>query len=319
MLLDPARQATNQEFYSQLFSDDSRMQKNAADSLDIFIRTKMREEGFQRKIMNARQVTPSELTRAYDTDKPCVIIDKEPNMPPAVSLPFGVQSQATYIRGPRFRVLFDRIFTRKFRKDVAELSTWQMDIRQVVSDNAVKDMLYEEDVKFMAVVEALVGSSYNSAGTSADQWRGISGGVSRDSINEALKIIPQQVGHFETAVCLVNNILIKDVQKWGREEIGGNMAEEILTQGWGERSMLGVRWVVSIKRELPNATATAYPSLSDNDMYLFAEPKALGVMLLFEDSTMVIDRKGPMLEFWGYESIGSTIANSTSVAKATFL
>ena len=64
-----------------------------------------------------------------------------------------------YIRGPRYLVMMDRIVTPRFTKDVDELRTWIMDIRQVLSDNAIKDMLAEEDGKFITAVNtALVAA-----------------------------------------------------------------------------------------------------------------------------------------------------------------
>ena len=45
--------------------------------------------------------------------------------------PFATLPTNVYIRGPRYRVMFDRIVTPRFKKDVEELRTWVMDIRQL--------------------------------------------------------------------------------------------------------------------------------------------------------------------------------------------
>ena len=106
----------------------------------------------------AAQITNDELDRQVDTDKPVKVVDKEPDSPAAVSVPFATLPTNIYIKGPRYRVLFDRILTPRFTKDVDELRTWIMDIRQVLSDNAIKDMLAEEDSKFLSAVNTgLVG------------------------------------------------------------------------------------------------------------------------------------------------------------------
>ena len=57
-----------------------------------------------------------------------------PAVPPVPSL-----STNPYIRGPRYRVMFDRTLAAKYTKDSDERRTWSMDIRQVLADNYKKD------------------------------------------------------------------------------------------------------------------------------------------------------------------------------------
>ena len=40
----------------------------------------------------------------------------------------------------RFRMRFDRIVTPRFTKDVGDLQVMRMDIRQILADNAIKDL-----------------------------------------------------------------------------------------------------------------------------------------------------------------------------------
>ena len=237
------------------------------------------------------------------------MLDKEPNSPAAASIPYATQPFARYIRAPRFRVMFDRIVTPKFMKDVDELRTYDMDVRQILSDNAVKDMLAEEDGKAIATVNTLLGTiDVAVAETGVAQYQTIAGGISRDSVNDALKILPGTPAHLETATVLVNNITIKDVQKWGYDEIGGDLSEEILRQGFAERNLLNCRWIVTIKTRL----------VVNNEMYFFAEPKFLGKFFVLSDTTMHIKREAFMLEFFAYESIGSAIGNIAGLGRALF-
>ena len=43
------------------------------------------------------------------------------------------------------RRVWHKLMTRRFTKDVDELRTWKMDIRAVLSDNAIKDMMDEDE------------------------------------------------------------------------------------------------------------------------------------------------------------------------------
>lgn len=311
MITDPTSRITSEQFWDHISSDNPAIVKCAEDAVNAFIRVKMREDGFWRKILPPIPISNDDLDRQVDTDKPTIVLDKEPNSPAAASVPYATQPFARYIRAPRYRVMFDRIVTPKFMKDVGELRTYDMDIRQILSDNAVKDMLAEEDGKAIATINTLLGATPDVAvpETGVAQYQTISGGISRDSINDALKILPSTPAHLETATVLVNNITIKDVQKWGYDETGGELSEEILRQGFAERNLLNCRWIVTIKTRL----------VVDNEMYFFAQPKFMGKFFVLEDTTMHIKREAFMLEFFAYESIGSAIANVAAIGRAVFV
>jgi hypothetical protein len=57
--------------------------------------------------------------------------------PAAITIPFDRLPTDLYIRGPRYPVQMDRIVTPRFARDVDEMQTWSMDIREVLSQNAV--------------------------------------------------------------------------------------------------------------------------------------------------------------------------------------
>jgi len=299
----------NNAFVDQLTNDDNSIVKQAQNAVNDFIRTKMREDGFLRRIIPPVQITNDELDRQVDTDKPVKIVDKEPESPAAVTVPFATLPRGKYIRGPRFRVMFSRIQTPKFIKDIDELRTWDMDIRQVLSDNAIKDMLAEEDGTFISEVNALlVGADLVVPATGVAQWQTIAGGITRDTINDGLKILPSTPNHLEAATMLINNVTAKEFQKWTRDEVGGDLAQDIVENGFMERQWFGVRVLITIKRDL----------VPDNTAFMFAEPKFFGKFFVLEDTTMYIDRKAFMLEFFAWETIGCSIANVAAVGRADF-
>jgi hypothetical protein len=307
MMLNEVR-ARNEVVLDQ-FTGSPEMVKSAQDTVTEFTRLKMREDGFWRKILPPINVSNDDLDRQVDTDLPTVVVDMEVDSPAAASIPYGQLPFNEYISGKRYRIMFDRIVTPRFTKDVDELRTYDMDIRQVLSDNAIKDMLAEEDGKAIAAIDTLlIGVNQVQPLTGVAQWIDLSGGVTRDNFAEALKTMPSTPMHLETATCLVNNITVKDFMKWGRDEVGGDLAQEILQNGFGERNVMGVRVLVTIKTDL----------VDTGSMYMFAEPMKLGKLLVLEDSTMYIDRKAYMLEFFGYESIGSCIANIAGIARVDF-
>lgn len=301
------RKMMNQAFVEKITSDNPSMIKDAQDGVNDYTRVKMREDGFWRKILPPIPLSNDELDRQVDTDMNVKVIDKEPMSPGAISIPYATLPVNRYVQGPRYRVLFDRVVTPNFTTDIGRIRSWDMDIRQVLSDNAIKDMLAEEDGKAIrAVTAGLVGANAIVPETSTIQWRTMTGGITRETVNDALKIMNQTPMHLEPATCLINTVFAKDVAKWGRDEMGGNLSEEIVRKGFTEVDLLGKRWIVTIKREL----------VGDTSMYMFAEPRFLGKFFTLEDTTLHIERNAYMLTFFAYEEIGSTIGNIAAIARA---
>lgn len=300
-------QLLNETLFEQL--DTPGLQKQAIDAVNDFTRTKMREDGFYRRIMPPLTITNDELDRQVDTDKPVKVVDKEPDSPAAVSLPFATLPVNFYIRGPRYRVMFDRIVSPRAVKDVDELRTYVIDIRQVLSDNMIKDMLAEEDSKFISAFNVAVGAQ-NSTSTLSGvvQNKTIAGGITRTTLVEAMKVMPRTPSRFEVETCLVNNITIKELLKFGRDEMGGDFSQDVLKNGWAETNFLNCRWIVTIKQNL----------VQDNELYMFASPKFIGKNYELEPTTMYIRREAYMLEYFAYQTSGGSFGHTNGLAKVTF-
>lgn len=298
----------NQTIFDQLNTPG--MEKTAIDAINDFTRYKVREDGIHRRIIPPLQISNDELDRQVDTDKPVKVVDKENDSPAAISIPFGTLPINVYIRGTRYRVMFDRIVTPRFTKDVDELRTYVMDIRQVLSDNAIKDMLAEEDSKFLSAVNtALVAVDTVVPYSGGVQWATISGGITRETLQDAFKIMPKLPYHLEVHTVLINNVSIREVQKWGRDEIGGDFAQDLVKNGWSEQNFMNARWIITIKRDL----------VPDDSIYMFADPKFIGKFYTLEDTTMYIKREAYMLEFFAYETTGASIGHLAGLARCDFV
>jgi hypothetical protein len=300
-------QLLNETLFEQL--DTPGMQKQAIDAVNDFTRTKMREDGFYRRIMPPLTITNDELDRQVDTDKPVKVVDKEPDSPAAVSLPFATLPINFYIRGPRYRVMFDRIVSPRAVKDVDELRTYVIDIRQVLSDNMIKDMLAEEDSKFIAAFNAVLPTpGVANVASGVVQYEEISGGITRETLVDALKVMPRTPSHFEVETCLVNNITIKELLKFGRDEMGGDFSQDIIKNGWAETNFLNCNWIVTIKRDL----------VPDDARFMFASPKFIGKNYELEPTTMYIRREAYMLEYFAYQTSGGSFGHTNGLARVDF-
>ena len=308
MAYDNDTKLTNETFLSYL--ETPGMEKRALDAVVDYTRFRMREEGFYRRILPPVQVSNDDLDQQVDTDKPVKIIEREPDSPAAISIPFNTLPMNLYVRGQKYRVTFDRIVTPRFTKDVDELRTYRMDIRQILSDNAIKDMLAEEDRKFISACNAAMGSAADATVTQSGlvQWETIYGGITRDTLQDAFKILPRTISRLEVGTCLVNNLTIRELMKFGREEMGGDFSQDVFKNGWSEQSFMNARWIISIKQDL----------VPTDSIFMFADPKFLGKSFILEDTTLYVDRKAYMLEFFAYETLGGAIGNTNAVARVDF-
>jgi hypothetical protein len=308
MSYDNDTKLMNETFLSYL--ETPGMEKRALDAVVDYTRYRMREEGFYRRILPPIQVSNDDLDQQVDTDKPVKIIEREPDSPAAISIPFATLPMNLYVRGQKYRVTFDRIVTPRFTKDVDELRTYRMDIRQILSDNAIKDMLAEEDRKFIAACNAAMGSAANTTVSQSGlvQWETIYGGITRDTLQDAFKILPRTISRLEVGTCLINNLTIRELMKFGREEMGGDFSQDVFKNGWTEQNFMNARWIISIKQDL----------VPTDSIFMFADPKFVGKSFILEDTTLYIDRKAYMLEFFAYETLGGAIGNTNAIARADF-
>ncbi len=298
-------QQSNRAFFGMI---ESGQIKEAADMVTDFTRIRIRESSFFEKIMPAVKLGDDELTPQLNSDKNVKLVEREPNSPAAITIPLGQQPIQYYFRGDRYPVYFDRIVTPKFTKDMSELRTYGMDIRQVISDNAILDMDFEFDRKMLSACETIVGAQGSvvpETGIIQNLKIVNAAGVVRDSLFDMKKVLKRTFAHLEAVTILVNNITIEDVAKFDRQEAGGDLSESLLVDGFQQKKLLGVNWVVTNKHEL----------IGENIFWLFASPDFLGKSFVLEDTTMYVDKKAFNLEFWSYCERGATIANPAAVAK----
>ena len=294
---------------TKLASDDVGMVKEGLDAVNDFTRIKMREDGFFRRIMPPIPITNDDLDRQLETTRPVKIVDLEPDSPAAMSVGFGTLPDNLYIKMRRYKVTCERIMTRNFTTDVDDLRTNIIDIRQVISDNSIRDMLAEEDGKLLRAVNACVvgpGMVVPTSGTV--QYQVLSGGITRDSLWESLKVLPRTPSSLEVHTVLLNNITVKEVAKMTRNEWGGDIAADVMRDGWTSSEFQGVRWLITIKKGLvPSGT-----------MYHFADPKFIGKSYVLEDTTLFVERKAFFLNWFAYELLGAAIGNTSGVARVDF-
>ncbi len=274
------------------------------------IRRRLRENGFTRLILPFQQISKSDLTYLPDSELPAIVEEMEPDSPGAKAIPFNDTPDTAFYRGDKFAVYFCNITTREFTKNVFELLTYKNDLRQVVTDNALKDIQTEEDSRTITEVDRVVGSTPNTASpvTGIVQHFSISGGITRANYKEVLNHLEDR--ELNNGVFLMNRYTAKEFLEWDRSEVGGDLAERLFKEGVSalqEAKIFGVRHIFTMKRNL----------VPDNVVYEFAEPSFLGRAYVLEDVTMYVEKKRDILRFSAQEKIGLTFCTRPSGTVAT--
>lgn len=290
--------------------DSDGMRKQAADDASDYIRLKLREGGFSRKIIDPMEVG-NDIDQAVWTDKPIKIFQKETDIQPAVAVGYGNVPINFYIRPGKFIVTPTMIQTPKVFKHKWELRTYKYDVRQVFADNMVKDMQAVEDTALLASVNvALIGPGSTMPASGVAQYKQIAGGFSRASVvNACYQVLDATPFNVPTETCLVNNITWAEHLKWRRDEAGGDLSEKTLLNGFGEYQLLQKNWLVTIKRGL----------VGNNTQYLFGPQNFLGKTCLFTPPTMYIEVKHVgMYMFFAVEEIGTTLAHTGAFGRVDY-
>ncbi len=237
--------------------------KEASAAGTNMIRRRIREEGFTRRIIPPQTVTNEDLDRVLEHDRPVIIEDMEPLSKGAKSIPFGDSADTQFYYGNKYAVVFNPITTPEWTKDINELRTYRMDLRQVITDNSLKDIQTEEDGKFIAMCDTIVGPVAGVGAAGVQQNFNIAGGITRDTYVEVLSKLEDQ--NLNNGVILMNRRTAKEFLKFDRSEIGGDLAQDLFKQGLTalqEAMIFGVKHIFTIKRNL----------VPDNVVYLYTEP-----------------------------------------------
>ena len=287
--------------------------KAAASTTDM-IRTRVREGSIARNILKPRTIGAADLIPSLTDDDPRYIGEIEPDTPGGIVLPLGARPHGWYFFGKRYEARFNRLETPRYQKDTTQLLTYKTDLRQVLSDMSLKDLLSLEDTRFLQMINNMLAPSTLAAGeilpsTGVIQWDQINDDVNPSSLADALTVMNRSNFGLDPSTVLVNLNFAKQMMKWGRDDFGGDLAQEVKLNGFTERTFMGVRWLITIKNWL----------VPDGTMYQFAPQEFIGETLILTDSTMHVRKDAYSIEFWSYQEVAQIIANIAGCARVDFL
>jgi len=299
---------TVNELFIQKLSDEH--EKTALEaSTSAFIRTKLREVGFARKVINPLYVTKADLQRSLNHDQLVKIVDIEPDSA-AMEINLRGNPDVRYVEGKRFEVSFGLVSSEEFQKTEEELLAYEMPVTEIIERNSIKDIQKIEDQIFMKAVNAAITSS----GKSTTHTASASGVLDLTAFVKLINKL-EEADVASAANPLKCDLILMNQADFNRfavlpaTTIGSNVAGEQYINGFKYDTVLGRKLIVTNKGE------TGY--VPAGTIYAFAAQEFLGKFFVLEDTKFWVKKKRNLIKWTAYEMIGMGIGNVKACAKIT--
>lgn len=295
-----------------------------------YIRDRLREVSFVRKILPPEQVTRTDCQRSVNHDTLVKIVDIEPQSR-AMALTFRGQPTARFIRGEKAEIGFFTISSEMFQKTEQELLAYEMPITKVIEENSVKDIQEIEDREFLLHIEAAVQALQTEAnGGSATSLSSITvqagtvvefsvrkGELARAAVSATAVVQPLQRvdvvqlfklldgNRLRAERILMTEVDWDDILQWTVEDNGDKIQSETTVDGYKYNTLLGRAYIRTIKTDI----------LRPGNLYVFTKPEFFGKFYILNNTKFYIDKIANMITFQAWEDIGMGVLNIAAVRK----
>lgn len=308
-------ETVNAQFINQAFIDklETGHAKEAMAVSSTFVRQKLREEGFARKIFTPQSITAADLDRDV-TEVPRIIVEKEPDSI-AASFALTGAPEIRYYKAPRYEVFFHKIASADFRKTKAELATYKANIQQILQENSVKDLQRQEDGRLIERLDAIA----------ADPASGNYGQIDNSATGFGIRTLMEQIKALTKTeqkpgkILMAYNTYLSLLSRQARI-VGGDVAGEHF-RGAGMTSFYGFEIITTNKHDIMSSTglATANNLATFGDkVYVFAPENYLGQFYSMQEPTVFIKTEADMIEFQTYEYVGMGLGNTKGFVSAKY-
>lgn len=323
----PAR-VLNELFTQKLGSAEGK--EKMAEYGGSYIRDRLREVSYARKVLPPEQVTRTDCQRSVNHDTLVKIVDIEPQSR-AMSISFRGEPTARFIRGDRAEAAFFTISSEKFQKTEQELLAYEMPITKIIEENSVKDIQEIEDREFTIHIEAAcqalqleangnVATALNASNILAGtvvEFSVIKGELARSAVtNDATPRALQRPdlvrlfklldgSRLRSERMLMTETDWDDVLQWTVEDFGDKMQSETAVDGYKYNTLLGRAYIRTIKTDI----------LRPGNIYCFTKPEFFGKFYVLNNTKFYIDKIANHITFQAWEDISMLVANIAAVRK----
>lgn len=301
----------SERLMDMLMSDDASLNKTAKQELDDYTRLINREGSFVSKIIEPSQFNRSRLVQDMHTDQPKMLFEYEQTSPFAAPVDYGTTPSDFIPRGRRYPLFFSRVQTKQTVYDLLELQTYQQDIRQIMGDNATKDLVALRDHRFIRACRNILGPV-----GSVLPWVGkpmnvnLNAPISHSAFVTAKNTMRDTPFSIEANKFLANHLHIRDFDVMAVEELQGtDKSVDIAFKGFTETVYSGIRMMFTIKKRL----------VTTGETFWFGDQEYLGRYVQWIPPTMVINKEDTLVRFYIYEVMGITIAHPGALCINNFI
>lgn len=309
MANDSISASTVNELFVQKLNTPEGMDKVAQEG-SAFIRSKLREVSFARKIINPQYVTKADLQRSVNHDGLVKIVDIEPDSK-AMVVNLRGNPDFNYVMGERFEIPFFMVSSEEFQKTEEELLAYDMPLTEIIERNAVLDIQKIEDENFLATADAAVTVASGTQGTNVVGNYNSSteiGSIPKDKVKELFDSLDGNELRADTL--LMDSTMFNRLFLYDATTVGDAVGSEVHVNGYSYATLFGRKLVVSNKKKKQDGT-----DLLNNKIYCFAAPDFLGQFLVLNDTKFFIEKRKNIITWAAYETIGMGIGNANAVAK----
>lgn len=270
------------------------MQKSASAGAS-FVRSKIREIGFSRRVLPPESVTRADAQRSTEHDTLEMVVDIEHDSK-AMALNFLGEADESYIQGKRYALPFFKVESQKFIKEEAELLAYNYPITKVIEENSVKDIQAVEDSKFIEFAEVAVSHT-------SKRLASVETAANRKALNSLFKMIDYDkltVGTVLMTVVDHDDFLIQPAT-----EIGSGLASEITHAGYKYPTIMGRKLVITNKHEY----------VAPGEVWAFADAAYLGNFFILNDVKFWIKKEADLVMWKTWEYIAEGFGNIKGIAK----
>lgn len=287
----------NQAF---LHSLNTKGTEKAASAMTDFVRVKIREASFARKILPPKPVTSTDLVQSLDTDQPMRIVEMD-RVSEAYPVTFVEQAHQKYYTGKKFPVYYQKFMSEEFFKPIEEIMTYRVPIKTIVQENYLKDIQIAEDKAFIDTIESIIAT--REAAKPGDAVHTTAGPFTPAILAEAMKLIVSK--EIPMGTILINELDFMDLLKLPQTTVGSAVMEDIVSNGFTYTKILGHTFIRTTKMDI----------VKPGNIYMFTTPEFLGVFDILSDVKAYIEQKGSFLRFHLYETIAIAFGNVQGFAK----
>jgi hypothetical protein len=305
-------------------------QEKVAQYAGSYIRDKLREVSFVRKILPPEQVTRQDCQRSMNHDTLVKIVEIEPQSR-AMAITFRGQPTARFIRGDRAEIAFFTISSEMFQKTEQELLAYDMPITKILEENSVKDIGEIEDREFLLHIEAAVQAlqvEANAGSATALSWSTVDAGsvvefsvrkgeLARNAGANDATVRPLQRNDVVSGFKMLDGNRLRcdrvlmtevdwdDILTWTVEDNGDKIQSETTVDGYKYNTLLGRAYIRTIKTDI----------LRPGNVYFFTAPQFFGKFLVLNNTKFYIDKIANRITFQAWEDIGMGVINIAAVRK----